>query len=74
MCQEHAYALAVEKLLDIKVPERAQYIRVMFSEITRILNHILNITTFAIDLGAVTPSLWAFEQREVLIRVKFWIK
>ena len=67
MCQEHAYALAVEKLLDIKVPERAQYIRVMFSEITRILNHILNITTFAIDLGAVTPSLWAFEQREVLM-------
>ncbi len=67
MCQEHAYALAVEKLLGIKVPERGQYIRVMFSEITRILNHILNITTFAIDLGAVTPSLWGFEQREVLM-------
>jgi NADH-quinone oxidoreductase subunit D len=67
MCQEHAYALGVEKLLGIKVPERGQYIRVLFSEITRILNHILNITTFAIDLGAVTPSLWGFEQREMLM-------
>jgi NADH-quinone oxidoreductase subunit D len=67
MCQEHAYALAVEKLLDLQVPLRAQYIRVMFAEITRILNHILNITTFAIDLGAVTPSLWGFEEREILM-------
>jgi NADH-quinone oxidoreductase subunit D len=67
MCQEHAYALAVEKLLGLAIPERGQYIRVMFSEITRILNHILNITTFAIDLGAVTPSLWGFEEREVLM-------
>jgi len=67
MCQEHAFALAVEKLLGITVPLRGQYIRVMFAEITRILNHILNITTFAIDLGAVTPSLWGFEEREILM-------
>jgi NADH-quinone oxidoreductase subunit D len=67
MCQEHAFALSVEKLLGITPPLRAQYIRVMFSEITRILNHILNITTFAIDLGAVTPSLWGFEEREILM-------
>ncbi len=67
MCQEHAFALAVEKLLGITPPLRAQYIRVLFSEVTRILNHILNITTFAIDLGAVTPSLWGFEQREELM-------
>ena len=67
MCQEHAYALAVEKLLGLDVPLRGQYIRVLFSELTRILNHILNITTFAIDLGAVTPSLWGFEEREILM-------
>src|SRR6266851_6497863 len=53
MCQEHAYALAVEKLLGIEAPERGQYIRVLFSEITRILNHLLNITTFAMDVGAL---------------------
>ena len=64
MNQEHAFALAVEKLLGIEVPRRAQYIRVMFSEITRILNHILNITTYALDVGAITPSLWGFEERE----------
>jgi NADH-quinone oxidoreductase subunit D len=67
MCQEHAYALAVEKLLGLTIPERAQYIRVLFSEITRILNHILNVTTFAMDVGAITPTLWGFEQRELLI-------
>jgi len=67
MCQEHAFALAVEKLLKITPPLRAQYIRVLFSEVTRILNHLLNVTTFAIDVGAVTPSLWAFEQREELM-------
>ncbi|HNQ91825.1 MAG TPA: NADH-quinone oxidoreductase subunit D [Alphaproteobacteria bacterium] len=64
MNQEHAFALAVEKLMGIEVPERAQYIRVMFCELTRILNHILNITTFALDVGAITPALWAFEERE----------
>jgi NADH-quinone oxidoreductase subunit D len=64
MNQEHAYALAVEKLLGITPPLRAQYIRVLFSEVTRILNHLLNVTTFALDVGAVTPPLWAFEERE----------
>ncbi len=67
MCQEHAYSLAIEKLLDINVPIRGQYIRVLFSEITRILNHILNLTTFALDVGAMTPFLWLFEEREVLM-------
>lgn len=64
MNQEHAFAMATEKLLGIKVPKRAQYIRVLFSELTRILNHILNITTFALDVGAITPALWGFEERE----------
>lgn len=67
LCQEHAYALAVEKLLNIHPPLRAQYIRVLFAEITRILNHLLNITTFAIDVGALTPLLWGFEDREILL-------
>ncbi len=67
MCQEHAYALAVETLLDIEVPERGQYVRVLFSEITRLLNHLLNITTFAMDVGALSPALWAFEEREKLM-------
>ena len=67
MCQEHAFALSVEKLMNIHVPKRGQYIRVLFSEITRILNHILNITTFALDVGAMTPFLWFFEEREVLM-------
>ncbi|MBN8521298.1 MAG: NADH-quinone oxidoreductase subunit D [Alphaproteobacteria bacterium] len=64
MNQEHAFALAVEKLLGITPPPRAQYIRVLFCELTRILNHILNITTFALDVGAITPALWGFEERE----------
>ena len=67
MCQEHAFALAVERLLDIEVPLRAQYIRVLFSEITRILNHLLNISAMALDVGAMTPLLWFFEQRELLL-------
>ena len=67
MCQEHAFALAVEKLLAIEVPLRAQYIRVLFSEITRILNHLLNISAMALDVGAMTPLLWFFEQRELLM-------
>lgn len=65
MNQEHAFALAVEKLLKIKAPPRAQYIRVLFSEMTRIINHILNITTYALDVGAITPALWGFEEREL---------
>ena len=67
MCQEHAFALAVEKLLDLKIPLRAKYIRVLFSELTRLLNHLLNITTMALDVGATTPLLWGFEEREVLM-------
>lgn len=67
MCQEHAFALATEKLLGIQVPERAQYIRVLFSELTRIMNHILNVTTFAMDVGALTPFLWGFECREIIL-------
>jgi NADH-quinone oxidoreductase subunit D len=67
MNQEHAFALATEKLLGITVPERAQYIRVLYAEIGRILSHLLNITTFALDIGAITPSLWGFEEREKLM-------
>ena len=67
MCMEHAFVLGVEKLLGVKPPERAQYIRVLFSELTRILNHLLSITTGALDVGAITPSLWAFEEREILM-------
>jgi NADH-quinone oxidoreductase subunit D len=67
MCEEHAFALAVEKLLGITAPERAQWIRVLFSEITRVLNHLLNLTTYALDVGAITPSLWGFEEREKLM-------
>ena len=67
MAQEHAYSLAVEKLLKCEVPLRAQYIRVLFSEITRILNHLLSVGAHAMDVGATTPFLWAFEQREQLM-------
>nr|WP_275065077.1 NADH-quinone oxidoreductase subunit D [Bartonella grahamii] len=67
MNQEHAFVLAIEKLLDIKVPKRGQLIRVLFSEIGRILNHLLNVTTQAMDVGALTPPLWGFEQRERLM-------
>ena len=67
MCQEHAFALAVEKLLKIEIPIRASYIRVLFSEITRILNHLLAIPAMAMDVGAMTPFLWSFEQRELLM-------
>lgn len=67
MCQEHGFALAVERLLKCEVPIRAQYIRVMFSELTRILNHCLNITTQALDVGATTPLLWLFEEREKIM-------
>ena len=64
MNQEHSYALAVEKLLGITPPPRAQYIRVLYAEISRLLNHILNITAMALDVGAMTPFLWGFEERE----------
>jgi NADH-quinone oxidoreductase subunit D len=67
MCQEHAFVLAIEKLLDLEVPARGKKVRILFSEITRILNHLLNITTQAMDVGAMTPTLWAFEEREKLM-------
>ncbi|WP_241771126.1 NADH-quinone oxidoreductase subunit D [Acidisphaera rubrifaciens] len=67
MCQEHAYALAVEKLLGVTAPPRAQWIRVLFAEITRVLNHLLNLTTYALDVGALTPVLWGHEEREKLM-------
>ena len=67
MCQEHAFVLAVEKLMGLEVPARGQYIRVLFDEITRILNHLLSIPAYAMDVGAVTPFLWAFEERELLM-------
>jgi NADH dehydrogenase (ubiquinone) Fe-S protein 2 len=67
MAQEHAYSLAVEKLLKCDVPLRAQYIRVLFSEITRLLNHLLAITCHALDVGAMTPFFWGFEEREKLM-------
>jgi NADH-quinone oxidoreductase subunit D len=67
MCMEHSFALAVEKLLGIDPPPRAKYIRVLYAEITRILNHLLNLTAFALDVGAITPLLWGFEEREKLM-------
>ena len=67
MNQEHAFALAVERLLDCEVPPRGQYIRVLFAEIGRILNHLLNIATHGMDVGALTPILWGFEEREKLM-------
>jgi len=67
MCNEQAYSLAVEKLLNIDIPPRAKYIRTLFAEITRILNHIMAVTTHALDVGALTPFLWGFEERERLM-------
>jgi NADH-quinone oxidoreductase subunit D len=67
MNQEHAFCLAVEKLLGIEVPFRGQLIRVLYSEIGRILSHLLNVTTQAMDVGALTPPLWGFEEREKLM-------
>ena len=67
MCQEHTYVLAVENLLQVSIPRRAQYIRVLFAEITRILNHLLAVGCHAMDVGAMTPFLWSFEEREKLM-------
>jgi NADH-quinone oxidoreductase subunit D len=67
MNQEHAFCLAVERLLGIEVPRRAQLIRVLYCEIGRLLSHILNVTTQAMDVGALTPPLWGFEEREKLM-------
>ncbi len=68
MAQEHCFALAVEKLLGCEVPRRAQVLRVIFCELTRILNHTLNVTTQALDVGAMTPLLWMFEERERILQ------
>ena len=67
MAQEHVYCMAVEKILGTKVPRRAQFIRVLFSELTRILNHLLAVGCHAMDVGATTPMLWSFEEREKLM-------
>jgi len=67
MNQEHAFCLAIEKLADIPVPKRGSYVRVLYSEIGRILSHLLNVTTQAMDVGALTPPLWGFEEREKLM-------
>ena len=67
MCMEHAWCLAIERLTGVEIPRRASLIRVLFSEITRILNHLLNVTTGAMDVGALTPPLWGFEAREQLM-------
>ncbi|MGE5501120.1 MAG: NADH-quinone oxidoreductase subunit D [Ignavibacteriales bacterium] len=67
MNQEHAYVMALEKLMGVEVPLRGQLIRVLYSEIGRILNHLLNVTTQAMDVGALTPPLWGFEEREKLM-------
>jgi len=67
MAQEHAFALATERLLGLEVPARGQAIRVLFHEISRLLNHLLNVTTHALDCGAMTPALWGFEEREKLM-------
>ena len=67
IAQEHAYCLAIENLLNLHVPLRARYIRTLFLEITRLLNHLLAVSTHALDVGALTPFLWAFEEREKLI-------
>ena len=67
MCNEHAYVMGIEKMLGIKVPERAEYIRVMFDEITRIMNHLMWVGTHALDVGAMSVFLYAFRERENLI-------
>ncbi|MDC0032010.1 NADH-quinone oxidoreductase subunit D [Pelagibacteraceae bacterium] len=67
MNQEHAFALAIEKLMRVDVPKRGQYIRVLFSEIGRLLSHLLNVTTTAMDVGAMTPITWGFDEREKLL-------
>jgi NADH dehydrogenase (ubiquinone) Fe-S protein 2 len=67
LSQEHSYCLAIEHLTNVKIPERAQYIRVIFAEITRILNHLLAVGCHAMDVGAMTPMLWGFEEREKLM-------
>src|SRR6202042_3682426 len=68
MAQEHTYSLTVEKTLGCVIPNRSKYIRVLYCEITRILNHLMALTTHALDVGALTPFLWSFEEREKLMK------
>src|SRR6202007_1854595 len=67
MNQEHAFVLAIERMLGLEIPIRGQLIRVLYSQIRRILSHLLNVTTQAMDVGALTPPLWGFEEREKLM-------
>src|SRR5689334_2690055 len=67
MAQEHVYSSAIERLIHLNIPLKSSYIRVLFLEITRLLNHLLALTTHALDVGAMTPFLWAFEEREKLL-------
>ena len=67
MSQEHCFSLAIEKLLNLNIPRRAKFIRIIFCEITRMLNHLMSLTTHALDVGAITPFLWGFEEREKLM-------
>ena len=69
ICNEQAYCLAIEKMCNLEVPLRAAYIRTMFAEITRILNHTVNIGCGALDVGAMTPFFWLFEEREKLYEI-----
>src|SRR3569833_3595855 len=69
MCMEHGFVLAIEKLLGLEIPLRAQYIRVMMAELTRIKNHLLNLGSHIMDVGAMTPNLWLFEMREDLMQL-----
>jgi len=69
MSQEHGYSITIERINSILIPIRARYIRVIMLEITRILNHLMSITTHAMDVGALTPFLWAFEEREKLMEI-----
>ena len=74
MTNEQCFSLAVEKLLNIEIPERAKWIRTMFGEITRILNHLMSVLSHAMDVGALTPFLWGFEEREKLMVCAYGIQ
>src|SRR6201747_1343639 len=67
LSNEHAFCLAIERLMNLRIPKRAQLIRVLYLEISRLLSHLLNVTTQAMDVGALTPPLWGFEEREKLM-------
>lgn len=73
MTNEQCFSLAVEKLLNIEIPERAKWIRTLFAELTRVLNHCMAILTHAMDVGALTPFLWGFEEREKLMVSKYYV-